>query len=317
MNSERRRQSGQTEHQGDNTHTLVVWNPKSRSGSQHLELKRTIKATPGVRVIEAASSDEVRKRIEQFSSEGLKRVVAAGGDGTVSAVVSDIVAAGLRNVAFAVLPLGTGNDFARSLGMPLVPEEAWSVCMTGNIRPIDVMKVTAVDKSWTAANMVTGGNTGRYTGIISDDDKKTWGPFCYLGGVINVLSTLEVFDMEYRIDGEDWRKEAVLNFFIANGKTSGGGLVVAPDASLTDGHFDVVVIRDGTAVGLASLAVNYAVSRFLEHELVHHAKARRIEFRSQKPVALSIDGDAIEEHREWQIECMAGQLLAVFAPDQG
>jgi len=300
----------------DKPHTLVIWNPKSRTGEQKKLLRREIAATEGVRVLEAASAADASNAIKSWASRGLKRVIAAGGDGTVSAVATDIVRSGFHHLAFGVLPLGTGNDLARSLRMPLIPEEAWPVCLSGAIHQIDLMRVSSGDEEHFAINMVTGGNTGRYTAVITDEEKQQWGPFCYLRGVVDVLSNLKVFSLEYRIDDGPWHSESILNLFIANGKTSGGGLSVAPDASLTDGHFDVVLIRDGTAVDLASLAVNYAFAGFTQHAMVRHARARSFELRSSHPFEISIDGDAIEGRSEWRVECLSNQLLAVFGPEQ-
>lgn len=300
----------------EHPHTLVVWNPKSRTGTQKKGLRREIAATEGIRLLEAASPSDVLDSIKWWASRGLKRVVAAGGDGTVSAVATDILRSGFLHLAFAVLPLGTGNDLARSLRMPLIPEEAWPVCLSGVVHRIDLMRVSSGDEEHFAINMVTGGNTGRYTAVITDEEKQQWGPFCYLRGVVDVLSNLKVFPIEYRLDDGPWHSDSILNIFIANGRTSGGGLSVAPEASLTDGHFDVVLIRDGTAVDLASLAVNYAFAGFTQHAMVRHARAKVFELRSPHPFEISIDGDAIEGRTEWRVECLSDQLLAVFGPEQ-
>ena len=309
------RHDGHEDAETANGHTLVIWNSRSRTGDQNRMLRKAISATPGVQVIEVFSVGEVRPALEQWASHGLKRIVAAGGDGTVNAVASAIVASQRDPIEFAVLPLGTGNDLARSLGMPLVPEEAWPLCLAGEVRPIDLMKLSAGEEIHFAVNMITGGNTGSYSAVITDEDKQQWGPHCYLHGVVNVLSRLKVFLIDYRIDEGEWRTESVLNLFVANGRTSGGGLLVAPEASLADGQFDVILIRNGTVVDLASLAVDYAVARFLEHELVCFAKARKLEIRCAEPLDLSIDGDAIKGGRDFRIDCLASPLLAVFAPD--
>ncbi len=107
--------------------------------------------------------------MKSWGARGLKRVGCRRGDGTVSAVATDVIRSGFRHLAFAVLPLGTGNDLARSLRMPLIPEEAWPVCMAGVV-PSNRSHACQFRRRRTFRNQHGDRrNTGRYTAVITDE----------------------------------------------------------------------------------------------------------------------------------------------------
>jgi diacylglycerol kinase (ATP) len=294
---------------------IVIWNGSAGSTNKAGDLRLDLETRQGVQLIETASRDETIRLAEKACREGIPRVIAAGGDGTINAVVSALVDCQRRqgdSATLAVLPLGTGNDLARSLKMPFDPTEAIHVCLTGRTALIDVMELDCGEGPINiAANMVTAGNTGKYIEVLTDELKQRWGALCYLRGTVDILEELEVFGIKLAIDDEPPIDVQALNLFFANGRTSGGGMTVCADACLNDGQLDLLVIRDGTGLDLATLTVDYPRGRLRavddsvvrgrrsrESEPVHsHDQTRRdpgCRRRIKKAVAFPRNAAAIE-----------------------
>jgi diacylglycerol kinase (ATP) len=276
-------------------HAVVIWNSGAGSTEQSDHLREQIALHPDIALVTSDSREAAQQAVRGAVASKVPRIIAAGGDGTVSAVVDTLADCDATATDLAVLPLGTGNDLARTLGMPLQGDEALQVCLTGKSAPMDVIRVTAGSKSRNVANMATAGNSGQYAQVLTDEQKKAWGPFSYLRGVLDVLQDLQVFDIECAIDGGPVEQFRALNLFIANGRTSGGGVEVAPRAELADGLFDFVIIRDGTPLELATLTADYFLTAFLDNDLVVWRQCRSLEIVSQQSLPFSADGDVLGE----------------------
>jgi diacylglycerol kinase (ATP) len=158
--------------------------------------------------------------------------------------------------------------------------------------------------------MVTAGNTGQYTSLLTDEMKRRWGPFCYMRGALDVLSELSVYDIQLHCDGDPPVQCDALNLFVANGRTSGGGMVVSPDARLDDGLLDLLVIRDGSAFDLASLTVDYLLTDYRKNDLILYRRCRRLTIASTPPLPLSADGDPVDSS-SFSLETHPHALLTV------
>ncbi len=296
----------------------VLWNSHSGSAEANAAVRERLLESPAVTLIETSSRDDAMRQARLAAERGASRVVAAGGDGTANAVVAGILQAD-AGAALAVLPLGTGNDLARSLGMPLDPLEAADVCLTGAIHRIDVVHAEGrrEDNAFpivSYANMATGGNTGKYLEILTDEMKRFWGPMCYLRGVIDVVKELDVYDIELQADDGSPQRHRALNVFIANGRTSGGGMSVAPQSQLDDGVLDYMIVLDSSPLELASLTADYLFfDRFLESDLIVHGRARRLSIVSDPPLPFTADGDSLPE-TPVEFEVLPGRLPVVTGP---
>lgn len=271
----------------------ILWNPKAGPQERNAAALEQIKAEHGeqvrVHVTESeAHSAELAKRLVEG---GARRIAAAGGDGVINVVADAVLRTERRDVTFAVLPSGTGNDYARSLGLPLSPVEALPAAIDSPPALLDVFELKGTPAiSRFGVNMLAGGNTGEYTRQLTDEMKQQWGAFCFLRGAIEVLQNLEVFPIEVQFDDEPPQQLQALNLFVANGRCAGAGLPVARNAVLDDGWLDAVVVLDGTAVQLADLALTYVVGDPREHELILARRVRRLSVRAEKEIAWAVDG---------------------------
>lgn len=293
----------------DTSKLQILWNPKAGPQERNAAALTQIQDEHGEQVqVHVTESEEHSARLTRSLCEnGAQRIAAAGGDGVINIVADAILRSGRQDVTLAVLPSGTGNDYARSLGLPLSPVEVLPSAVASPPVMLDVFDLRG-DQSIArfGVNMLAGGNTGEYTKQLTDDMKQQWGAFCFLRGAIEVLQNLAVFPVEVQFDDDPPLPLNILNLFVANGRCAGAGLPVAPTAVLNDGWLDAVVVLDGTAVQLADLALTYVVGDPREHELIIARRVKKFSIRSQQPMAWAVDGQ----------EFSASQLTATIHPQR-
>jgi diacylglycerol kinase (ATP) len=255
-----------------------------------------------------------RRAVEQ----GFATVVAAGGDGTLNEVVNGLVAARggspgdaaspgrapRRSVACAVLPLGTGNDFARTLGMPLEPEAAWRTILERRTRRVDVVALERQGSARWFINMAVGGAIDQIQEKLTDDLKQRWGPLAYLRAgaeaLAKLLTEIGPHQVALRLDGGGEIELEAWSVAVANGRTVGGGIAIAPQADPADGLLDVVAIRGVRGVEMAKVAAAVLLGRHLDRAEGEEAspvlflRGRRLELRSSPPMPFTTDGEVNE-----------------------
>lgn len=278
--------------------TLVIWNPSAGSTAAAKDVREQLEQSPTCKVQETCSREEALSVVQAAVEQGCHEVIAAGGDGTVNTVLhalADCDAAITRDIAFGILPLGTGNDLSRTLAIPLDSLAAWDVISRRQTIAGDVFRFQSGEESRIVANMCTAGNTGEYLTGLTPEMKQRWGPFCYLRGVIHVLADLQTYDVCLCFDESPPESVSLLNLFVANGQTTGAGMTVAPMSRLDDGFLDVIMILEGDASELASLTTRYVMADFLKHPLVRHRRVQSLSVECTTPFPVTIDGDVVTE----------------------
>lgn len=275
--------------------TLILWNPSAGSIQKAEDIRTRLQEDCSWRLYESSSREDAIDCVRKECESGLSCLIVAGGDGTINSAIEGIMQANHQQTALGILPFGTGNDFARSLGISMRPHIALDQLMTSTSSLVDLVHFRSSSEERYYANMLTAGNTGLYMDHLTEDIKHRWGPFSYLRGVVEILQHLEVFDVEIRLaDGTEISCEA-FNLFVANGKMSGGGLNVCSQAELNDGLIDLIIIRKGEPQEIASLSSNYLLSDFLTHDLVEFRQTTSLEIRSTPPVPTTVDGERVGE----------------------
>ncbi len=272
--------------------TVVIWNPSAGSADGAAAVREQLRSMTNVEIRLPQDRDESIEATIRAVEGGAELIVAAGGDGTVSSVIDGLMRSASRPI-LGILPLGTGNDLARSLALPREPRDALEVLSTANVSTIDSVHVTSSKTERWFGNMLTGGNTGRYMQHMTDDVKRLWGPMCYLRGIVDVIRDLKVYTIHITCDDNRPERFEALNVFVANGRYSGGGLEVSPEARLNDGLLDIVIVRDGDPGDIAGLSTQYVVANYLQHKLIAFRQGQRITIDSQPRMPLTADGDAI------------------------
>lgn len=229
-------------------HVVVVTNPTASFGRHADAGARTCSALTqagfSVTELRAENFELLQGKLRRALLDTPHAVVAVGGDGMVSLVIN--VVAG-TSFPFAIMPAGTGNDLARGLGIPLGAmdqriDHLMSV-LDSEPQRIDLGKISKVDGSdvrWFASILSAG-----FDAIVNERaNAMTWpkGKSRYTWALLRELLNLEPVEYRLSVDGRERTIKAVL-ISIANNSFMGGGMNVAPDASLTDGLLDVFVLR--------------------------------------------------------------------------
>jgi YegS/Rv2252/BmrU family lipid kinase len=210
---------------------------------------------------------------------------ALGGDGLVGAV-----AGALRGTdgLLALLPGGRGNDFARSLGIPRDAAEAVSVVAAGRERTIDLGEV--------AGRAFVGIAS---CGFDSDANRianatRVPGDAAYVWGALRALAGWKPVRFELELDGEPL-VHVGYNVAVANGRQYGGGMLIAPDAALDDGRFDVVMVADVPRRRFLAQLPKVFKGAHVGNPEVRVRRAREVRIAADRPFALYADGDPIAD----------------------
>lgn len=260
-------------------------------------------------------SEEKNHSIElarEASEEGFDVVAAAGGDGTVHDVVNGIMDAD-RKAVLGIIPLGTGNDLARALNVPIDPVEAIDLLRSGARRPIDLFTVDTVEGSVYGINAAAGGFSGQVDEAVTTELKANWGPLAYLIGAASVIPDLQEYASFISYDGGELESVNALNVIVANGRTVAGGKRVSPLSNPEDGLLDVVIVEKGTVVELGDAATRLIAGGFLKSAIVSHRRARSIRIESEPPMWFNVDGELITRD-SLQIEVAPGAIRVVVGP---
>jgi diacylglycerol kinase (ATP) len=266
---------------------------------------------PQVRLIETQRPAEIDAGLKEFAEA--ETIVAAGGDGTIHQVLNAMHRAGCK-ATLGVLPLGTGNNFCRTLGIPLELTAAVDLLTTGERRLVDLGVVRAGNQTSMFVNLVAGGNSVQVNEMVTEEVKATWGPFCYLRGAIEKLGDLQGYDALICFDDGPEQQFDIWNILIANGRTVGVGIAVAPLANPEDGLLDVILIPNTTLLDAAAMTAELIAGDYLSHEGVVFQRARRVAFRATPHTDLAVDGEILSGEA-YEIEVLPQALRVIVGSD--
>jgi YegS/Rv2252/BmrU family lipid kinase len=282
----------------------VIVNPRSRNGATG---RRWEVIAPGLhRALGPFDVEFTRapRDAERIAREGVRagieRVIVGGGDGTVNEVVSGLLAAELGGYAeLGVLPLGTGGDLARSLGIPRGLEGAIELLAAGKSRQIDAGRITYLDTASRNAsayfvNVASLGISGLIDQLVNRATKRFGGGVSFLIGTIKAIARHRSQHVTLRVDGEVVHDAPLVLAAAANGRYFGGGMHISPEARLDDGLFDVVIVPDvSKRVLLSKLPLIYS-GKHLDDPVCRFLRGRVIEAEAAPgTVLLDIDGESL------------------------
>ncbi|MGH3316868.1 MAG: diacylglycerol/lipid kinase family protein [Nocardioidaceae bacterium] len=233
---------------------------------------------------------------------GGRRIVVAGGDGSMHAVVAALHRRNeLTKGVLALIPLGTGNDFARGTGIPLDVVAAAEVAVEGEVRPVDLLVNCAGQVVVNAVHFGIGAEAGRQ----ASSWKRWMGRAGYPLGALVAGFTHHGVRLRVVADGEVLADldQRLIQVAIGNGSNIGGGTELAPDASVEDGKADVVVSFATTPWAKLGYTVRLATGSHEERPDVVAARASRISISGQD-FYCNADGEIYgpEVNHEWHVE---------------
>ena len=285
---------------------VLVLNAKARSGREQSRAVEAALHEAGVELVEVISPKrpaEISGRVKAALALGARRVLVGGGDGTVSGVARLLVG---TQAVLGVIPLGTGNDFARGLGIPVEPQGAAAVIASGRVARIDVGTANGTP----FLNAASVGLSSRLTHQLSPQLKRRWEKLAYPLVALSTARRFQPFVVKLESAGVVTELEA-LQVVVGNGRFHGAGQLVAPDATFEDRRLDVYAIaaasiaKDGEPEKrvrkwkdlhiLTGVAARLRFGSHVEHPWVVHQRAEGVIVRTDPPLDVDVDGELLGE----------------------
>lgn len=263
--------------------TVLITNPNSRSGDQAIpDVLQRLHALGPLHAYEVDDSDTALRAIQDLGGQRT-RVVLGGGDGTLACLLDAVLDTG---ATLGVLPMGTANDFARSLELPLDVMDAVEVIEQGMTRQVDV----GVANGKTFLNAVGIGLGPRLTREMDEESKSRLGLFAYSKALIKVLQGSDAFRVRVTVDGEKHSLHS-LQVSIANGIHYGGGMTISDTARLDDGQLSVLCLRRQPNWELVKKALALRVGDFHDVDDILLLSGESVEIETSKPMDATADGE--------------------------
>ena len=301
---------------------MLLVNTRSRSGREAFNTARTTLAARGVPLVEChtlSRTERLQQVLDRMAQLGARRILVGGGDGTLSCVVGQLLG---RDVTLGVLPLGTGNDFARSLGIPADIDAACDIIAQGYTARVDVGLANG-------RPFLNAASLGLATAIakrLTKRLKQRAGKLAYPVAALAEMKDLQHFHLRIQADDQQLELDA-LQLVVGNGRYHGAGNMVAPDAQLDDRRLHMYAIaapsatngREGTSLGylqdvatLARVAMSLRSGEHQDHPAVTSLRAARLYVESDPVLEVNADGELVG-HTPMCFE-VAPAALRVYAP---
>ncbi|MDQ6523216.1 diacylglycerol kinase family protein [Nocardioides sp. LHD-245] len=226
-----------------------------------------------------------------LAAAGERTIVVAGGDGSIHAVVQALHTRGdLSARTLALIPLGTGNDFARTLDLPLEPVAAARVVLTGTRRPTDLVVDEAGQVTVNSVHLGAGAEAGKRGARW----KARLGRIGYPIGALQTALNPPSLRLRVEVDGAVVADAGrpVLMVAVGNGASVGGGTELTPDAEPHDGEVDVLIATPASPLARLGYLVRLPFARHEEHGDVRIVRGRTVR----------VSGDAFDCNSDGEID---------------
>ncbi|BAZ31953.1 diacylglycerol kinase catalytic region [Cylindrospermum sp. NIES-4074] len=263
---------------------LLLVNRHARQGEKSLTEAIDCLKTLGFDLIEESTEDakHLGDIIKRYQKE-IDLVIAGGGDGTLNAIVDAIVD---TQLPLGVLPMGTANDLARTLGIPNSLPEACKIIASGHLRRIDLGWVNGKH----FFNVASLGLSVKITQRLTKEVKRRWGIFAYAATALQVIWESRPFQAEIRINGTSFRVKTV-QIAVGNGRYYGGGMAVVHDAAIDDQRLDLYSMEIENWWQIILLLPAMRQGRHIYSRNVRVLEGKEIEVFTRKPRPINTDGE--------------------------
>jgi diacylglycerol kinase (ATP) len=234
----------------------VVWNPTAGAGRMKRRWPRIRKALqarfPDIRFEPTAHPGHAGELASTLVDEGAELIIAVGGDGTLSEVADGLLSRGTAYasmVGLATVPLGTGADFARGLGLVRSPEVVADRIVNGMPRPIDAGRMDYdIEDAPPGRHFINVASVGVSAEIADSVERsrltsRLRGRLAFYLHTVCHLMNCRFPRLRVRVDGDIVFDGPAATVVVANGRWFGGGMMIAPKAEIDDGRLDIIVIK--------------------------------------------------------------------------
>jgi diacylglycerol kinase (ATP) len=282
-------------------------NPSSGRGTglASLDRLRVLASKLGAGLCVSRRVEDLAEQARRAAADGVERLLVAGGDGTMHHALQGLAG---TSCALGVIPLGSGNDLAGTLGIPPDLDAAVDRAACGEIRRIDLLRL---DETFCVS----------YAGVGFDSEVTRYanqtrilrGPLIYFYSVIHTLITFTPPYMRVTWDGGGF--EGKVMFAVVNNLPRfGGGMRIAPDAQIDDGLLDLVIVREVPKPVLLSIFPKVYNGKHVNHPAVRIVRTRRAEITLDRDMTMYGGGEPLREMKAGEpvvVEVVPGGLGVV------
>lgn len=269
----------------------VIVNPAAGSVSTAKALTEQLSRLRPSKIHLTKKCGDARRFARDAIENGCRYIVSAGGDGTLNEVINGI-GSRAKHVCVGLVPLGTGNDFARALGLPLGLDDNIEILRSANTQPVDLVRVRAQKVKY-FVNVSAGGFSGMVDEKLTPQIKRVWGPLSYIRSAAAALPKLHAYQTRVVIDDTEELSLELYNVVIGNGRFVAGGLPIAPEANPNDGLLDVILIPKRSVGETVLLAAEIVLGKHISNRSVVFRRGRKISVQSKPGMWFNVDGEFV------------------------
>jgi YegS/Rv2252/BmrU family lipid kinase len=275
---------------------LLITNPAAAGSAGRLtpdSLAQRLKAVGWRATVAITERPDHAMELARTADKEFSAVIAAGGDGTVNEVANGLLARADDPLPLGVIPIGTGNDVAQTIGAGTL-EQALEVLQQGRTLDIDVIEVTAgADQQVRHALLFAAvGFAGEVTRWTTPRVKRWFGPkYCYSVGFFRALGRFTSPHMRVQVEERVFEGAKFL-VCAGNTETAGGGVMrLSPGASFTDGLINLSIIEAFSRFGILQNFPKLLRGTHIEHPAVTYFTGKEISMEAQPAMPIQIDGE--------------------------
>jgi len=237
-------------------------------------------------VWETSGPGEAKTLAARAVESGAELVLAAGGDGTITQVANGLIGSESK---LAVIPAGTGNDLCRTLGISSL-ESAFAALAGGRSIQMDVGHWTTDRDSGYFLNVAGMGFDAAVAERINSGFRLLRGTTAYVAATATTLKSYQAMPVRISIDGVE-SSERIMLAAVANAQYYGGGMKIAPTASVTDGVLDIVTVKQIGKLAFLTAFPKVFKGSHLQHPAVSHCQGKSIRLEPETDASFLIDGE--------------------------
>jgi diacylglycerol kinase (ATP) len=288
-------------------------NPAAGRGTAHARFTdlRILASQAGAGFVVSRDAADLAAQARRAAEDGVERLVVVGGDGTAHHAAQGLAG---TPCALAVVPLGTGNDLAATLGVPRDLPAAVHHALSAPVRRIDLIRV--------GETVCLG-----YAGVGFDSEvaravqqiRRVPQPLIYPWGVIRTLARFEPPILRVVSDGGVWEGRAMFAN-ACNLPRLGGGMRLAPAARIDDGLLDLVIVKAMSRRALLAVFPKVYAGKHIGHPAVELVRTRRVEITVDREMWLYGGGEPVRQVGAGMtvtVDVMPGELTVVGSPTSG
>jgi diacylglycerol kinase (ATP) len=285
---------------------LLLLNPRARRGAEAAgDIAAGLRRAGLELVVEPTGDPSSLAGVIRRHAAEVDRVVVAGGDGTINQAVQVLVELGLP---LAIIPAGTANNMARTVGLPLDLAGTTAVAAGSHRRRVDLGRVNG---RWFCTTASIGLSV-QITEELSPDLKRRLGPVAYVLAALKVLRRTHPFHADISWESGS-RHTRTVQIVVGNGRYYGAALAVAPDATIDDARLDLYSVEVNQWWELLKVAPFLKWGTHVKRREVEALRAKVFDIRTRRPMPIDVDGElGAETPGRFEV---VPRALEVFTPE--